>query len=420
MFVCCGCAKTNNIHTITIFHTSDIHDHLSMNPEGRGGLANIAAYIKETKKKQPGVFVVDSGDMTQGTLFSEICFGEKPVFEVMNAVGYDCAALGNHEFGNGVDYIKSFREVARFPLLSANVYLDGELVADAPVGLFNVDGVKVEVIGITTSDDLPEGLTVSSPEKAVEKYVPALDEKADIIVALTHLGTEEDKNLAAKYSQINVICGGHDHAALKDPIKVNNTLIIHSGYYGGYLGRLELKIDLKSKKILESKYELIDIPVKNLADDVETKRVIDKWEHKVAQFDFKIGSNPEYLSVEQLKKRIESIWQQTYKTDFAYQNLGGTRCSLAAGDIWIHHIYEIMPFDDTLFIMQLSREQIDNVIENPEFNEDKEFYTCITGSENLNCLRKELHVWMYPGESQSLTISQPTAKYRFRGTVKTN
>ena len=245
----CGCSGTSRVDTVTILYTNDVHAHLSADSDGRGGWDNIAAYVKDLKKTQENVLLLDAGDMTQGTAISTIYSG-KPIFHVMNAVGYDYAVLGNHEFDNGLDSIRDYRDIADFELLSANIYADGSLVADSPAALIDVDGVKVGIIGITTPDYLCEGLDVLTSEEVVAKYAPKLEAKADLIIALTHLGFKRDKKLAAATSQIDVIVGGHSHTKLDEPIKINNTLIVQAGCWGWYLGRLDLKINLDTEEIL--------------------------------------------------------------------------------------------------------------------------------------------------------------------------
>jgi 2',3'-cyclic-nucleotide 2'-phosphodiesterase (5'-nucleotidase family) len=330
----------------------------------------------------------------------------------MNAVGYDYAGLGNHEFDTGLDSIRDFRDIADFELLSANIYADGSLVADSPTALIDVDGVKVGIIGITTPDYLCPGLDVLTSEEVVAKYAPKLEAKADLIIALTHLGLKRDKDLAAATNQIDVIVGGHSHTKLDKPIKINNTLIVHAGTWGWYLGRLDIKINLDTEEILESKSRLIAMPHETLPPDPETKRVIDQWQGKIEkQVKVKIGYNPSHLSMPQLRKRIARIWQQAYQTDFAHQTSGGTRYPLPQGDILISNIYDIMPFNRDLVILELNREQIKTVFENPEFNQDKDFYTCITNDHIANKLIEQFNVPAKRVERIAVSWREPIIKY---------
>ena len=369
------------VDSLTILHTNDVHAHLLPNERGRGGWASIAALIKAKKQSQPDVLVLDGGDMTQGTPVSTIFYGT-PIFHVMNSATYDFAVLGNHEFDNGTAYIREFREIASFPLLSANVLEHGQLVADAPTALIDVDGVTVGIIGITTSDAIhQEGISFLSPEDVVARYVPALDEDADLIVALTHLGFQRDKELAAASEGIDVIVGGHSNTELEAPVKVGNTWIVQAGNWGVLLGQLDLSIDLDTEELISVHGKLIPIPMAGTTPDPETLAVVREWEGKVAgQMDVKIGHNPVEQDIPTLKQNIERVWLATYHTDFAYQNPGGTRAYLPAGDILVRHIWSAMPFDNTLVTVDLLPEEIRTIMPDAEFAEPKEHYSVITNS----------------------------------------
>jgi 2',3'-cyclic-nucleotide 2'-phosphodiesterase (5'-nucleotidase family) len=266
--------SARNIETLTILHTNDVHARLLPDEKGRGGWALIAALIKAKKASQRDVLVLDGGDMTQGTPVSTIFYGT-PIFHVMNASAYDFAVLGNHEFDNGTSYIREFRGIANFPLLSANVLENGELVADAPTALVDVDGVRVGIIGITTSEAIhQEGLSFLSPEDVVAKHVPTLDEEADLIVALTHLGFKRDRELAAASEGIDVIVGGHSNTELHAPVRVGNTWIVQAGARSLFLGELNLTLDMKTEKLLSVEGRLIPVRAADSTPDPKTLAVI--------------------------------------------------------------------------------------------------------------------------------------------------
>lgn len=366
--------------TVLLLHTNDVHAHMLPDDKGRGGWAAIATLIRREKQGRRDVLVVDAGDMTQGTPVSTIFHGT-PIFQVMNAVGYDLAALGNHEFDNGTAYTREFRSIADFPLLSANALEHGELVADAPTALFDVDGVRVGIIGLTTSDAVFQpGVSFLLPEDVVRKYVPELDAQADVIVALSHLGVERDRALAAATEGIDVIVGGHSHTVLERPERVGDTWIVQAGSYGRHLGRLELVVDLATEDVLSVDARLIAVPG-DAAPDPATAAVIDAWESRVRdEMDVRIGRNPREQSIPELAEHIERIWRDAYRADFAYQNPGGTRDYLPAGDILVRHIWNAMPFDNTLVVLELEPQQVRALIPKAEFAQPRELYSLVTNS----------------------------------------
>jgi 2',3'-cyclic-nucleotide 2'-phosphodiesterase (5'-nucleotidase family) len=300
----------------------------------------------------------------------------------MNASAYDAAVLGNHEFDNGTSYIREFRKIADFPLLSANVLENGELVADAPTALLDIDGMRVGIIGITTSDAIhQEGVSFLSPEEVVATYVPALDEQADLIVALSHLGYERDRELAIASEGIDIIVGGHTNTKLEVPVRVGSTWIVQAGRWGLFLGELDLTLDMETEELLSVEGKLVSVPVPGTTPDPETLAVIQEWEGQVSgQMDVKIGDNPKEQPIPTLRRNIERVWLATYRTDFAYNNPGGTRAYLPVGDILIRHIWNAMPFNNTLVVVDLSAEEIQTLIPAAEFREHKKYYTVITHS----------------------------------------
>lgn len=139
---------------LTILYTNDVHARLLPDKEGRGGWANIAAYFKSTKQEVESeggeVLILDGGDMIQGTVVSSVFQGE-PIFEVMNAAGYDAAVLGNHEFDLGLDQTDKFVRLAEFPILAANVRQNGRLIADAETLILKAGSLRIGLIGLATN-----------------------------------------------------------------------------------------------------------------------------------------------------------------------------------------------------------------------------------------------------------------------------
>ena len=122
----------STIDTLVVLHTNDFHGYISPDGDRAAGLARIATYFNSERARSSKVLALDAGDCVSGTPVS-ILFQGRPIFEVMTAVGYDAVVLGNHEFDHGWREILAYRDIADFPLLSANARGPaGELIADAP------------------------------------------------------------------------------------------------------------------------------------------------------------------------------------------------------------------------------------------------------------------------------------------------
>ncbi len=379
------------LKTLTILHTNDFHAQLlPKEPGPKGGAANIAAFFKEMRKTHKDVLVLSGGDSVLGSPVSTM-FEGKPIYEVMNACGYDASAVGNHELDYGVKLLKEYQKIAKFPLLSASFLVDGKLITQA-TAVFEVNGVKVGVLGLTATWETP-GVTWVAPEEAIKKNLPELRRQANVVVLLSHLGIGEDARLAQSVSGIDVIVGGHSHTFQEKPVLIGKTIIVQAGKHGQYVGVLELTIDTQANTVVSHTGRLVGIPVPGLAPDPETKRVVDKWEEKVSKVvDIKIGENPKALTVEEVKARLEGIWRETYHTDFGYQNLGATRSDLPAGKILIRNLWNIMPFDDQLMILDLDRRQVTQILGPVKFKEEKALYTLVTNSDTGPKLAKQFNL----------------------------
>lgn len=255
---------------LTILHTNDIHGHLLpfdyIEPGAHmvnvGGAARRASLIRSIKAGAGNpVLVMDAGDVFQrGPLDSLM---GAPDFQVMNAVPYDVMTLGNNEFKatNGPEALVALMQrvkEAHFPVLSANVFdaTSGKLLVEA-YRIFDIGGLKIGVFGLTTPRiagyEQTRGLRVEDPIAAARRTVSELKGKADVIIALTHLGFPADLELAAAVPGITAIVGGDSHTAIDSPILVrrsgaapawaiNGTIVCQDGEWGVTVGRLDLDL----------------------------------------------------------------------------------------------------------------------------------------------------------------------------------
>ena len=138
------------IDTLVVLHTNDFHGYISPDGDRAAGLARIATYFNRERARRSKVLALDAGDCVSGTPVSTL-FQGRPIFTVMTAVGYDAVVLGNHEFDYGWREILAYRDIADFPLLSANARGPaGELIADAPFTTLSLEDLRVSIVGVTT------------------------------------------------------------------------------------------------------------------------------------------------------------------------------------------------------------------------------------------------------------------------------
>lgn len=339
---------------LIILHTNDFHGRIKQEHEFAGA-ARITALVNQVRKNNEAVLFLNAGDSISGTPVSTL-FEGVPIFEVMNMMGYDASALGNHEFDHGYRQIEKFRDIATYPLLSINAYSPkGELLADAPFLIKDVAGIKVAIIGVITEQTphmiIPlgnEGISFADPKEAVEAVVSALCGKVDVMVLLSHVGHEEELELARQTHCIDVIVGGHSHTVVDPGVMVGKTLVAQAGEYGSHVGIIKLTVDTKTNKMLRVTSALI--AAKALPDPVpKVAAAVKAWTDKVAdQVDYEIAQASRDYSEEELQGIFEDILTDATGAEFGFYNMGGIRDIIRKGSVTARNIWTIEPFGNNL------------------------------------------------------------------------
>jgi 5'-nucleotidase/UDP-sugar diphosphatase len=267
---------------ITLLHTNDFHGRLQPDSSGRGGSANLAGVINsiEAEVGEENVALLDAGDVYfAAPAISQLLMGESTI-DVYNLMGYDLAVFGNHEFDKGQEELAERVAQSEFPWLGANVVLEGT-DWDLPdwaqaYEIVEVGGIHLGVLGLTT-DETPEvtllgttaGLEFKDLTATVLHYYDEIMAQADALIVVAHMGTNNSgpyKGLATIAQElidagkpVDLMIGGHQHQALFAPVYVGDTAIVSAGYYGRYLGRVDVSIDLATKALTVDDYELITI-----------------------------------------------------------------------------------------------------------------------------------------------------------------
>ncbi|MCX8057797.1 MAG: 5'-nucleotidase C-terminal domain-containing protein [Spirochaetes bacterium] len=392
------------IYTLALLHTNDTHGRIlpfNYNRiDDQAGMPARATFINQIRKDYENVLILDAGDFNTGTLESNY-FKAEPDVLGMNYMGYDAVCLGNHEFDNDLSILKKQMELAKFPFLSANVFTKEGKYLGKPYIIKDFKGFKVAIFGLTTNETLKIGnpsiikdLIIKNEVEVAKSLVPELKKQADIVIALVHMGIYNDdiegygsKWLARNIPGIDVIVDGHTHTYLREPIKINNTFIVQAADWGRYVGRAVIKI--QNMKVIG--FEWIPVPInikgsfknqdgstfisyinhKGEADqnaffkqDEGLLKILMPYKDKVKEIlAEKIGvSEGEFPNDNVRKMETElgdlvadsMLWfTKKFGVDFALQNGGGIRKALPAGEISKGLIYEILPFDNTIVIVEL-------------------------------------------------------------------
>jgi 5'-nucleotidase/UDP-sugar diphosphatase len=272
---------------VTLLHTNDFHGRLEPDSSNRGGSANMAGVIDRIRAAvgEENVALVDAGDVYfAAPAISQLLMGESTI-DIYNMMGYDLAVFGNHEFDKGQEELAERVTQSNFPWLGANVVLKGtdwdlppwaqayeilELgsgqnkVKLGVLGLAGEETPEVTLIGTT------EGLVFKDLTTTILHYRDEVLAQADALVVVVHMGTEDSgpyKGLATVAQElidagkpVDLMIGGHQHQALFEPVYVGDTAIVSAGYYGRWLGDVDVSVDKAAKRLSVDGYHLITIP----------------------------------------------------------------------------------------------------------------------------------------------------------------
>ena len=254
--------ETETLRRLTILHTSDEHGWME-SYKGSGGAAGLQRlWLRNEDYTPDGAFlVISGGDMWTGPAISTTLAG-KSMVDVMNALGYRSATLGNHDFDFGQQAIRERREEAGFPFLGANIRLRSSGALPDYVeayALIEVNGIRVGILGVTTIetpvDTRPTNvadLEFRPYAEALEAYVPEMRAAgADLIIVAGHICGSESEALAPLASAMGIplIFGGHCHQ--QSTRTVDGVTLIESGYFLRGYTRVDLMVDTALDRVVE-------------------------------------------------------------------------------------------------------------------------------------------------------------------------
>ena len=366
------------MQTIKLLFTSDEHGHIKKAPR----LQNL---IQKEKAENPNTLLVSSGDIFQGTPESDL-LGGKPSLDVVKEAGYDLVELGNHDFDNGVDFVKDWLSKADYPVLAGNVVEEStgkRLPGAKPYQVFEMGGMKMGLIGVVTPETKTsarkedvEGLKFLEPAPVVEQAKKELEEQGiDFIGVVSHLGLDGDEKLAKDVQGLDFILGGHTHQALQQPKKVGDTLVCQPGCFRDYLGSLEMNVDEKTGVIQSFDHELI--PMQDGQDSPSrVADVVHQATQRLEEANSTVVTTTD-ISLLHSHQRESSLGFQTSEamrkatgTRLALFNLKTQRADIPGGDVTAGQLYNALPFPNRVVKIKVTPEQLLKAIQLSEQRDD--------------------------------------------------
>ncbi len=365
-----------------ILHTNDVHGAV----EGYSYLPALKASIEA----QGGtVILVDAGDYTNGSVYVSVSKGESAV-TLMNQVGYDISALGNHEFDFGFEQLQENLKNAQYNVLCANITKDGKLIFDSEI-IYQVGSLKIGFFALSTPEiqtkvnpALIQGLNFTEKEglyKTAQQEADKLSKKCDIVICLAHLGidgeTEGNRStdVMANVTGIDFLIDGHSHSViangdLEAPIQQTGTGFANIGF---------IAIDNATKKIVRSGL----ISTEGLSQDAEVlataKNIIDTVD---AEYGAVFATTEYVLEGKKLMVRTQEtnlgnlltdamLWTVSNEAELTVDAAhtvvvthgGGIRASVVVGGISRSAIKEVLPFGNTIAVNYVSGAELLEALE---------------------------------------------------------
>mgnify|MGYP000948869329 FL=1 len=297
---------------IKLLGTSDVHGRIVPWSYGAdvedksGSYAQIATYVKDVRKNNKNVVLVEVGDAIQDNQVDVFAKDKKyykdhPVPKVLNEMNYDIFVLGNHEFNFGMKALDEILKDIKAKKLTANFYhkKNDKRYIDATT-IIEKDGVKLGIIGLSTpmsakfEEDTGnlKDMKFTSPTEEARTQVEKLKAKGvDAIIAVTHMGIENENNIPDTGMRdvinavdgIDVVIAGHMHKDVPSET-IKNTLITEPHRYGTVVSEVDLTFDINDKKEVKLvKKESKTVPVKALEADKKIEEIYKPYHEKLRE-----------------------------------------------------------------------------------------------------------------------------------------
>lgn len=345
---------------VYIVSTNDMHANIDNFPQ-------LAALIDSLRSVHPDLLLFGAGDNRSGNPINDrYAEPSRPMYELMNAVGFDVSAFGNHEWDGGPIALRNVLGWANFPFVCANVSFDDTLQMTNfyPYTVFERDGLKIGVIGGIQlgmngfPDFHPKNANGSHfvpLEEVLPKYIDELND-CNALFLLSHCGYEADRETAMHFPELDAIFGGHSHTRVADKQLVNNVMITQAEAKVKYVTLSTFTF--RNGKMVDKETQLLSV------------KEFPKRNAKVQAMVEAFNNNPYFQTVvtknispinnnESLGCLMTDAIRYTTHADIGFQNPGGVRYdTLSVRPVTLKDILALDPFDNEIIKYTLTGEEI--------------------------------------------------------------
>lgn len=340
--------------TLVILSTNDMHGKIQRMPQ-------LATAIASCRDTVDNLLVVDAGDRWTGNAYvDKVAEPGRPIIELMNHLGYDVATLGNHEFDHGQAYLgRVLDSMVRFEVVCANLHSDTTtFTTPRPYTIIECGGLKIGIVGVITNYEgnghpagnaaSYAGLRFPDPQQAAREAAEQLRGQVDVLVLLSHMGDDRDKELLTAEHRYDILLGGHTHELL-------DTLIGTTPLGQTYKDLRNVgvtKIRLRGKRVRAVDYE--NIPLTEYAPDSATLRLVEHY-YADEELNRPIGHFTQCATQYGLANWIVTQAKRATQAEVGFYHIGGVRLdSLPAGGVGTATIYDLEPFGSHLATLRMT------------------------------------------------------------------
>lgn len=400
-------SSSKRVH-IVVLGTTDLHgnlfpiDYYTDKGDNRG-LAKIGTLVKQIRRENKNVLLIDSGDTIQGTPL-EYYHNKKnnapadPMMLGMNALNYDSMTVGNHEYNFGLKVLEKARSEAEFPWLSANIYDKGTNQTHyKPYIVKEVAGVRIAVLGLTTPG-IPNwensqnyaGLEFREPLSEAKKWVPVLrrKERADVVVVAMHMGLEQDlrtgeinpgqvanenraSEIAKQVPGVDLIFMGHTHRDVSS-VTINGVQLIQANYWGRHLARVDLYLENAGPgwRVFARAARTIAVDDRTVPDQEILKLGGPYNRETQAWLSRAIGESAADLTAAEARFRdtaildlIQRVQLEAGKADISMAAVFNSEARIAKGPVTVRDIAGLYVYENTLVVIEVTGQQVKDALE---------------------------------------------------------
>lgn len=373
---------------ITVLHTTDLHGHVlpTTDYNGRkdvGGLSRVSTLIRRIRAQKPNSLLVDCGDLYQGAAESYLTDG-RIMIRAMDWLRYDAWILGNHEFDWGLPKMMRLHDQVATPMLAAN--LVGRPGRPQPFSRLRsfvvreVDGVKVAIVGLITpgvptwsTPDLLGSSLFERSVQALQRIMPAVREQSpDVLLLATHQGykrqgddhANEIHAIARAFPEFDAIIGGHSHQPVPEAWVNGRMLYTQAGYYGVWLGQLDLVYDTVARRVIQKTATLheVDATVERdpelealVASDL--KRAESYLRQRVGRATTRLSWTADEFGTSPVQKLIARSIAEASGAPLVLHGVLDEQ-TIEPGDLTMADIWRIVPYENRVAVMHVTASEL--------------------------------------------------------------